>query len=388
MDELEKELQDIRSKGLARTLRLKDATGLVNFSSNDYLGLSFHPAVRAAAKEAIDAWGTGGTSSRLLAGTFPPHVELEDELAKFLRKDAALAFSSGYHVNTGLLPALCTPQDIVFFDRLCHASVIDGIRLSGARFATFHHNDVNHLASFLKKQRKNYRRAFVVTEGTFSMDGDLPPLRDLVQLKKEWDLFLYLDEAHSFGLFGPDGRGVAARDGVLEDIDLFVGTLSKSIGGQGGFMAGSKTLVQLLISKCRSFIYTTALAPSLAASALAALRLFPQLEDRRTLVLTEAVKLRHGLQALGYDTLHSASPIVPIWTGTVEETLKLSDHLLSRGYFVPSIRPPTVPQGEGRLRVSVTYDEAQKGTSGLLRALEEIPGRPTLRRPEQVGKTD
>ncbi len=367
--ELQDELDDLKAKGLARSLRVKDAAGLINFSSNDYLGLTRHPRVVAAGIAALEKYGTGGGASRLLAGTTAAHTDLEQTLAAFLSKEAALAFSSGYHANTGIIPALVSSQDFVFFDRLAHASIIDGVRLSGAPFSAFDHNDVLDLEVALKKRRAKGRRALVITEGIFSMDGDRPPLADIVRVARAHNAWVYLDEAHSLGVVGPDGRGWAAESGVLSDIDIHVGTLSKTLASQGGFVAGSRELIDLLITRCRSFAYTTALAPASAAAALEALRLLPSIESERRRLIDASSALRSGLRALGYDCLRSDSPIIPVLTGSVEATKALSEYLLSRGFFVPSIRPPTVPVGEGRVRLSVSTPVIEHLNS-LLNAFE------------------
>lgn len=352
--ELDEELAKLRSQGLSRTLRNRDQSGLINFSSNDYLGLAAHPEVIRAATEALRRFGAGGTASRLLAGTVTPHSELEAALARFLSKEAALVFSSGYHANTGIIPALVSAKDIVFFDRLSHASIIDGVRLSGAPFSAFDHNDAGDLEARLKRQRAKGRRALIITEGIFSMDGDRPPLLELARLAKMWDAWLYVDEAHSLGVVGPEGKGLAAEEGLLSNINVHVGTLSKTLGSQGGFVAGSRPLIDLLISRCRSFAYTTALAPALAAAALAALRLLPRFEKERFDLGKASSEVRRSLKEKGFDCAESSSQIIPVVTGSLEATKALSDHLLSQGFFVPSIRPPTVPAGEGRVRLSIS----------------------------------
>jgi len=353
-NEIKNELAELRLKGLARSLRNRDELGLVNFSSNDYLGLAVHPVVVNAAAAALREFGVGGAASRLLAGTVTPHTELETALAKFLGKEAALVFSSGYHANTGIIPALMSAKDFVFFDRLAHASIIDGVRLSGAPFSAFDHNDAADLEARLEKHRAKGRRSLIITEGIFSMDGDRPPLKELARLAKTWDSWLYVDEAHSLGVTGPGGRGIAAEEGLLAEIDVHVGTLSKTLGSQGGFAAGSRTLIDFLISRCRSLAYTTALAPALAAAALAALKLLPGLENEMAGLQSASAGLRAALKEMGFNCANSSSQIIPVVTGSVEATKALSDYLLSQGYFVPSIRPPTVPAGEGRVRLSIS----------------------------------
>lgn len=380
----EDELNELGEKGLLRQLTAQNFKG-VNLSSNDYLGLAEDVRVREAAIQAVQLYGTGGTSSRLLAGTFDIHRELEEALAKFFKKDSALAYSSGYHVNTGLLPVLAGVGDIIFIDRLCHASIVDGVKLSEARFATFEHNNLEDLKKQLSERRGKYDRAWVVTEGIFSMDGDKPPLKEMVQLVHQYDALIYLDEAHSVGVVGPDGRGWAAEQGVLNQIDLFVGTLSKSLASQGGYVAANKSIIDLLVSKSRSFIFTTALAPAAAAAGLAALKLLPELEDRRKKLNQLSDQLREQLKDLGFDTCESSSPIIPVMTGDVPSTKLLSDHLLRAGFFVPSIRPPTVPAGKGRVRLSLTVPVIEKGMDGLVTAFSSAPIKPQ-RNKEKIGK--
>lgn len=378
------ELKELDEKGLRRRIRRR--AGLVNFSSNDYLGLAHDEDVLSAAARFLSSGFAGGTSSRLLAGTHPVHDELEIELAAFLGKESVRVFASGYHANTGVLPALAGPGDVIFFDRLSHASLIDGIRLSGARFYSFDHNSADHLESLLRRKRPRYRRAFVVSEGVFSMDGDFPILPEIVFLAKRWETLVYLDEAHSLGLFGPEGRGMAASLELLKDVDIFVGTLSKTLGSQGGFAATRLPLADLIVSKSRSFIYSTALAPVNAASALAALRRMRGMDRRREKLQTEARTLRTALRNMGFDTLQSRSQVIPVWTGGVSTTKKFSEYLLDAGFFVPSIRPPTVPRGEGRIRLSLTWDRIQTGLAGLTAAIQSYPERPK-RSGEKIAET-
>jgi 8-amino-7-oxononanoate synthase len=375
MESYEDELRTLESKGLKRSVKDRALFKGVNLSSNDYLGLSMDASLQEAAEQAIRSYGTGGTASRLLAGTSKIHLELEAELAKFLGKEAALVFSSGYHTNTGLIPALAGIGDVVFIDRLCHASILDGIKLSNARFYTFKHNNPDDLEQLLNDRRKEYKRAIVVTEGVFSMDGDQPDLKRLSALAHEHDALLYVDEAHSFGVFGLNGRGWASEQGVLDQVDVFVGTLSKTLASQGGFVAANKTLIDYFTTKSRSFIYTTALAPACAGAALAALRRLPIFESRRKFLLKTAAQVSARLAELGYRVLSSGSQIIPVWTGDIEATQKLSQHLFDQGFFVPSIRPPTIPAGEGRVRLSITHDVAARGIENLIKAFERYEGR-------------
>ncbi len=377
-DFFKQQLDALESKGLKRKLFNRDESPLVNFSSNDYLGLSRHAQVVEAAKKALDDLGTGSAASRLLAGTLSLHDRFEKKLADFLGKESALLFSSGYHVNTGVLPALTSSEDVIFADRLCHASIIDGLKLSKARFFTFDHNDMADLEKLLQTKRASYQQAFIVTEGIFSMDGDVCSLPELVQLKKQFNARLYLDESHSFGICGPEGKGWAAACGLLDAVDIWMGTCSKTLGAQGGVIAGSQLLRDLLISTSRSFIYTTSLAPASVGAALAALILLPSLEDRRRVIAEASYHVREQLLRQGFEIIGGLSdtPIIPVLTGDVPSTLKLSGHLLSQGFFVPSIRPPTVPLGEGRVRLSISYEAAMAGLDSLLSAFASAPEKP------------
>ncbi|MCB4757564.1 MAG: 8-amino-7-oxononanoate synthase [Elusimicrobia bacterium] len=364
----EDQLKLLEERGLKRILPERWGDGLLNFSSNDYLGLANDPRVKSAVLKYLQEGAVGGTASRLLSGSSEGHLQLEESLAKFLSKEAALVFSSGYHANTGILPVLAEAGDMIFVDEFCHASILDGIRLSQARFCSFSHNNPEHLESLLKRRRSQYRRAFIVTEGVFSMDGDFSIIPEIVKLARRWEALVYLDEAHSFGVFGAGGRGLAAGENLLDEVDIFVGTLSKAIGSQGGFVAAAKTLIDLLISRSRSFIYTTALSPACVAAAQAALNLFPKLDDRRHMIQEESRNLKGKLNQLGFDTGKSQTQIVPVMTGDLKTTKSLSDYLLSQGIFVPSIRPPTVPVGKGRVRLSVTYETVSDGTERVAEA--------------------
>ena len=385
-DSFRRELKDLEQQGLKRVIRNPQTNKLINFSSNDYLGFSHHPdVIRAASKTLLDE-RVGGTSSRLLAGSTAAHQTLEKNLADFLSKEAALVYSSGYHANTGILSTLAQGGDVIFVDELCHASILDGIRLSKARFCTFDHNNPDHLEGLLRKRRPLYHRAFIVTEGIFSMDGDLGMLQEISFLAQKWKALVYLDEAHSFGVLGPQGKGLAAQLGLLKKVDIFIGTLSKALGSQGGFVATTKEIVDLLVSRSRSFIYTTALSPVCAAAANAALGILPQCEDRTQSLLKASERIRQYLKKLGFNTLKSQAQIIPVWTGDIQSTKNLSDYLLSFGFFVPSIRPPTVAKGEGRVRLSITHDVVQIGLKQLTHAFSSYSLK-TKNLGEKIGQT-
>lgn len=338
---------------------LPDGTRVVSFSSNDYLGLRKHPSVVAAAQEAIARYGTGAGASRLIAGHTNLHEELEDRLATFKATEAALVFSSGYLASVGLLQVLMGSQNRrvpVFFDKLSHACIVDGATATGRNWRTFPHNDTAALERLLRKERgaTGSYRAVVVTEGVFSMDGDLAPLPDLVQLCEKYDAVLVVDDAHGTGTIGPCGRGAAAHWNLSGHPRLVhLGTLSKALGSQGGFVAGPRVLIDLLVSRARSFVFDTALAPPCAAAALEALCLL-QCEPRHVERLAaNSSRFRQFLNGhIGEQK--DFTPIVPIHIGHAREALIAAERLLEQGFLVVPIRPPTVPPNTSRLRVALS----------------------------------
>jgi len=356
-------------------------TQLLNFSSNDYLGLANHPALRAAAVEATVRYGTGAGASRLITGHAPWTALLEANLAAWLKKDSVLLFSSGYAAGVGTLSALLERDDVVLSDRLIHASLIDGIRLSRARIWRYRHNDLEHLETLLKqvRKRKGKTRIWIVTESVFSMDGDVAPLREIVELKTRYGAYLVVDEAHAVGIFGPRGGGIAEALGVLEEIEVFIGTLSKALGSIGGFVAGSRPLITWLVNRARSFMYSTALPPGAVAAAQEALRIVQREPERRRRVLEKATWLRSQLGAR--DAFRSVAlisesrtpsmvtPIVPLVIGSADQACRFFEKLRARGILAVAIRPPTVPEGTARLRFSVS---AAHSFEDLARAAKEV----------------
>ena len=339
----------------------------INFSSNDYLGLANDPRLREAAVSAIDEFGVGAGASRLISGTQSPHLRLERALAKWKGTEAALCFSSGYAAALGTIPALVTKNDVVLLDKLCHASLIDGAKLSGAVLRVFPHNHLGKLESHLEWARREHpgKRVLIITESVFSMDGDRAPLRELVELKKRFGALLMLDEAHAVGVIGPNGRGLAADENVSEEVDVQMGTLSKALGTSGGYICGSRILIDWLINRARSFIYSTAPPPAIAAAALAAVDFLssPEGEERR-LLLWERIRLMQELLPrieAKKKTLLSQQRNFPLDRGREKAALDLAAALQSDGFLVPAIRYPTVAKGAARLRITVTaaHEEAQ-----------------------------
>jgi len=348
---------------------------LHNFSSNDYLGLAGEPFLREAAKAAIDEYGVGSGASRLVCGTLPPHVRLEQALAAFKRTEAALAFSSGYAAAVGTLGALAGKNDVLIIDKLVHASLVDGMRLSGATTRVFRHNDTAQLEHHLQWARESYpeARIIVVTESVFSMDGDRAPLAQIVELKERYDALLLVDEAHAVGVIGQHGRGLADKLGLAHRIDIQMGTLSKALGVSGGYIAGSRTLIDLLLNRARSLIYSTAPPPALAAAACAALN-FMQSDagEARRIQLWENLKhLAAGLPA-GLTPPKLQSPIVPVILGAEEAATAASRTLFERGFFIPAIRYPTVPRGAARLRLTLSAAHSREAIDALNKALHSL----------------
>ena len=371
------ELEALRARSLDRHLReITVAHGpeveiggrrLVNFSSNDYLGLADDPRLREAATSAINEFGVGAGASRLITGNLSPHLSLERALAKWKGTEASLCFSSGYAAALGTIPALMGKDDVILLDKLCHASLIDGARLSGAVLRVFPHNHLAKLESHLEWARREHpaKRVLVITESVFSMDGDHAPLRQLVELKKRFGALLMLDEAHAIGVIGPNGRGLAAEENVSEEIDVQMGTLSKALGTSGGYICGPRTLIDWLINRARSFIYSTAPPPAIAATALAAVNFLalPEGEERR-LLLWERIRLMQGLLprvGLNEEQSGARSAIFPWIVGDEKAALDLAAALQGEGFLVPAIRYPTVAKGAARLRITVTaaHEEAQ-----------------------------
>jgi 8-amino-7-oxononanoate synthase len=349
-----------------------DGRDVVCLCSNDYLSLAADPAVRDAAAGAIAAWGVGAGASRLVSGTSRLHAELEAALAAFKGTAAAIVTTTGWMANHAAVAALAGKGDLVLCDKLNHASILDAAGACGAALRTYGHRDTARLGKMLDRLRGRYRRCLIATDSLFSMDGDIAPLAELVELKRRYDALLMIDEAHATGVFGQDGRGVAQMLGVEEHIDATVGTLSKAFGALGGFVASRRELIDTITNTARAYIYTTALPPALCAAAGAALRIIQTQPQRRRHLLEIAENLRGRLQSAGFDTGDSASQIIPIPLGSPAEALRISRRLLEAGFLVPAIRPPTVPRGGSRLRVSLcathTADDLDRFVAALVAA--------------------
>ncbi len=379
---LREELAVLERQGLRRSCRKIEAVEggrirvdgrwLIHLGSNNYLGLTSHPEVIAAAEEAARRYGTGAGSARLIGGTFAVHEELEEELARFKQAEAALLFPTGYLANIGIITALVGRGDLVMCDRLSHASLIDGCRLSDAALRVYPHAGAGRLDEALRQRRRRYRRLLVVTEGVFSMDGDIAPLPQIAAVTRRHGGWLLLDDAHGTGVLGAGGRGTLEHFGLAPEGILQMGTLSKALGSLGGYLAGPRAVVETLVNRARSFIYTTAPAPANAAAALAALRVIrrePQRLDR----LRQGARLwAAGLRQAGWEILSDQSPIVPVRIGSVRRTMEAAQRLLERGVYAPGIRPPTVPAGSARIRTSITALHSEEDLSEALKAFENV----------------
>ncbi len=379
------DLKGLKKEGLFRKLTTVEPSygskisingkTFINFSSNDYLGLSRHPEIIKASIDALRREGVGSGASRLLSGTHPCHERLEDAVARFKNTDKAIVFNSGYTANIGVIPAISDPFTMIFSDSLNHASIIDGIRLSKAEVKVYRHRDVNHLESLIKASHRDrkIRRRLIITDTVFSMDGDIAPLKDIISLSKRYDAILMIDDAHGTGVLGKNGRGVLEHLGLDGKDVIQMGTFSKALGVFGAFVAGSAELVEFLINKARSFIYSTSLPPSVIEACIKSLEIIGSDSHRLIERLwRNRQRLYEGLINLGYDTMKSETQIIPVLTGSVEDTLRLSRYLYKDGIFAPAIRPPTVPEGKCRIRFSVTAEHDEKDIDIVINSLKKL----------------
>jgi 8-amino-7-oxononanoate synthase len=372
-------LDDLAAKHLTRRLLpLDSGTGpvvriagrdVLLLASNDYLGLAGHPEVVAAAVEATVSYGAGAGAARLVSGSLPPHQQLEQALAHFKCTESALTFGSGYLANVGAIPALIGRGGLILADRLCHASLIDGCRLSGADLRIYRHTDMEHLKALLGKRRKS-RRTLIITDGVFSMDGDLAPLPELAALAQEYEAELYVDDAHGTGVMGAHGRGTVEHYGMETRIPLHMGTLGKALGSSGAFIAGSTHSIQYLLHRSRSFMFATAPTPGSAAAAVAALHIVQREPERRRRLWNNRERLFTGLGRLGFTLAPTVSPIIPILIGRADTAVRFAEILFADGIFAPAVRPPTVPAETSRIRVTVTSEHTAGHIDQALAAFE------------------
>lgn len=382
MPDLAKELRKIKSDGLWRKLRAYCPTGpvtgeidgqaVINFAANDYLGLSHHSRVRAAAQEALERYGSGGGASRLLSGNNILYQKLEQRLAALKRTEAALVFPTGYQANLGVLTSLAGRGDVIFADKFNHASLIDGCLLSGAAVKRYPHKDLRILERWMSAAA-SFRRRLIVTDAVFSMDGDLAPLPALAELAKRYDALIVVDDAHGTGVLGASGGGAVDFLNV-KGISVQIGTLSKALGSLGGFVAGNRGLIDYLINKARPLIFTTALPPATLAAAMTALEVIKDEPQWRSKLMNNAVYLRSILKTTGINVDDQPTPIIPVTAGSPDTALKLSLALFDNGFLIPAIRPPAVPAGSSRLRITVSAHHTREQMDRLVKALRRVMG--------------
>jgi len=369
------ELAALEQTSLRRTLRAADELGLLNFAGNDYLGLSQHPTLIETARQATAQRGTGTGASRLVTGTDSAVLALEEQLAAWKEKEAALIFSSGYAAALGTIPALVGKGDIIVLDKLTHASLIDAARLSGATVRVFPHNDLGKLEALLQKISRTHTndksRVLVITESIFSMDGDAASLREIVELKDRFGAWLLVDEAHATGLYGKTGAGLLSEMGLSSRVEIVMGTLSKALGSVGGYIAGSRVLIDWLVNRARSFIYSTALPPGVIAASHAAVELArgPEGAALRTQLRENIVHFHAGLVSSWKNNPLSSSAIQPLICGEASVALHLAATLREKGFLIPAIRYPTVARNAARLRVTLSAVHARKDIDALNHAL-------------------
>lgn len=376
----EKELLDIKNKGLYRRLRIVeseqsskvviDCREVILLSSNNYLSLANHPKIKEAAKKAIDKYGAGSGAARLISGNCILYTELEEKIAEFKNTEAALVFGSGYLANISILSTVVKEGDLILSDELNHASIIDGCRLSMAKKVIYRHKDTRHVEEILSKNKR--RRILIVTEGVFSMDGDIAPLPEIIDIAKRYSAIVMVDDVHGTGVLGKRGKGTAEHFGIGKGIDIHMGTLGKALGAYGAYAAGDKGLIEFLINKARGFIFTTALPPSVLASAIKAIEILEEEPHLIKKLWENRDYLVNGLKSLGFDTMGCETPIIPILIGKAEKALKMSEGLFEQGVYVPAIRPPTVPEDTCRLRLTVMAAHTKEDLDIALMAFEKV----------------
>lgn len=378
---LQQELQLIEEKGLTRKLRsfsngneseiIMNGEKFLLFSTNNYLGLATDFRLRKKAFEGISKYGTGAGGSRLTTGNFVIHEQLECEIADLKKTEAAIVFSSGYLANIGVISSVMKAGDIIFSDAWNHASIIDGCRLSTAKTIVYEHADMVDLEHKLRKSHGDGKK-FIVTDGVFSMDGDIAPLPEIVALAKKYNAYIMIDDAHATGVLGNDGRGTADYFGLKDEVDLTVGTLSKAIGAEGGFVATSSIAKNYLLNSARSFIFQTALSPSAIEAAREGISIIQHEPERREQLLNNAKYLRGKLVESGFIVKGGETPIISLLIGDAHEAMQFSEKLMDEGVFIPAIRPPTVPKGSSRLRITVMATHTMEQLNVVINKIKEI----------------
>ncbi len=380
IETLKEELSRIESLNLLRTLKEienpqkpisnVDSKNVILLCTNNYLGLSDHPDIKKAAKMALDEFGTGAGASRLISGNCRLYKELEDEIATFKGTEASIVFPTGYMANVGTISSVVGKDDLILSDELNHASIVDGCKLSRARVFVYRHRDTNHIEYILKKEKP--KRALIVTDGVFSMDGDIAPLPEICELVNKYGVWLMVDDAHATGVIGENGKGTFEYFGIDGSHFIQMGTLSKALGALGGYVAGPKALIDYLINRARSFIFTTALPPSVLACAKEALKILKREgKNLRKKLFKNVNFLKNGLLSYGFE-IYGDSHIIPLIIGDEKTTLNFSRMLFENGVFVPAIRPPTVPKGRCRLRITVQASHSKDDLENVLQIFKRV----------------
>ncbi|MBW9172543.1 8-amino-7-oxononanoate synthase [Clostridium estertheticum] len=380
MNYITDKLIKIKDKGLYRELRYIDTAqsprvkiegkDFILLGSNNYLGLCDDFRLKKVAIDAINKYGVGSGGSRLTTGSYDLHKQLEEKIASFKGTEASLVFNTGYMANVGIISALCDGSWVIFSDKLNHASIIDGYRLSGAKLIRYKHCDMDDLLNKINKYKGSNN--LIVTDGVFSMDGDIAPLPDIVKIAKKFNMMTMVDDAHATGILGKNGSGTASYFGLDNEIDIIMGTLSKAVASEGGYVAGKKDLINYLINSSRSFIYSTALSPSTIAVSIKALEIIEKDEERRVKLLKTSNWFQNQLKVAGFNVMETKTPIIPILIGEVDKAVEFSKILLAQGVYVPAIRPPSVPRGTSRLRISLMATHSKEDLEEALVKIREI----------------
>jgi glycine C-acetyltransferase len=380
---ISKEITNLKESGLYNNIRtlsspqgawlVVDGQKVLNFCSNNYLGLANHPRLNKAAKEAIDTFGVGPGAVRTIAGTMSLHTELEQRLAKFKRVEAAIVLQSGFNANLAVIPAVVGKQDVIYSDELNHASIIDGCRLSGAKIVRFNHADADHLRSQIEATKDDgYQRALIVTDGVFSMDGDVAPLDKIYEVAKDFNYMLMVDDAHGEGVLGEGGRGIVDHFKLHGKVDIEVGTMSKAFGVMGGVVAGSKTIVEWLQQRGRPFLFSSALTVPDTAACMAAVDVLEESTELVDRLWSNADYFKKKMNSMGFDTGSSTTPITPVMLGEAPLAQNFSKKLYQAGVFAMSIGFPTVPRGKARIRVMISAAHSQEDLDQGLKAFEAV----------------
>ncbi len=374
-------IKHLKENGLYRELRtiegeqdssvIIDGKRVLMFSSNNYLGLANHPELKKASMDAALCYGTGSGASRLISGSMGIHRTLENELALFKGTDRALLFSSGYHANLGVISALAGEGDLILSDALNHASIIDGCRLSRAEVRVYKHSDMSSLEGVLKRS-SIFKNRLIITDSVFSMDGDIAPLHDIIDLAEKYSARVMVDDAHGTGVLGETGKGAIEHFGLEGKVEIQMGTLGKALGSFGAYIAGSEDLIHYLVNKARSLLYTTALPPSVCGAALAALKILGERPDLIRQLRDNTIYFRKGMKDLGYLIPEGETPIIPLVLGNPSVAMEMAQGLLDEGVYVQGIRPPTVPEGTSRLRITLMATHTKEQLDFCLRAFEKI----------------